>query len=160
KEDLSKPISLSSWAFGLPEAQANAIIKAINIEAKEFFVVTAHEFANSFLVLIYTILNTFDRFRKPFALIKGKTGWTPPYNLLKRTAAKVKKDFIQNQNPYVTMLYNAACIVSFWSQYFRATGRIESICFSFFKLLSGALTSKLYTSLSSASLNHVKHFQI
>ncbi|MGP1914566.1 MAG: hypothetical protein ACTS42_02040 [Candidatus Hodgkinia cicadicola] len=148
KEDLSKPISLTSWATGLSEIQTNTIIKTVDVEAKEFFVVTAHEFANLFVVLIYTILNTFNRFRKPFALIKRTTGWEPPYNLLKRTAAKVKRDFIQNQNPSVTMLHNAACIVSFWSQYLRATGRIESICFSIFKLLSGALTSKLYTAFN------------
>ncbi|MGP1922086.1 MAG: hypothetical protein ACTS4Z_02480, partial [Candidatus Hodgkinia cicadicola] len=149
KEDLSKPISLTSLATSLPEFQAHAIIKSINNEVKEFFVVTAHEFANLFLLLIYTILNTFDRFRKPFALIKAKTGWTPPYNLLKRTAVKVKRDFIQNQNPSVTILHNAACIVSFWMQYLRTSGRIESIYFSIFKLLSGALTSKLYTTFSS-----------
>ncbi|MGP1918705.1 MAG: hypothetical protein ACTS4V_01580 [Candidatus Hodgkinia cicadicola] len=148
KEDLSKPISLTSFATGLPEAQAHTIIKTVNVEAQEFFVVTAHEFANLFLVLIYTILNTFDRFRKPFALIKAKTGWAPPYNLLKRTAAKVKRNFIQNQNPSVTILHNAACIVSFWAQYLRASSRIESIYFSIFKLLSGALTSKLYTTFN------------
>ncbi|MGP1914210.1 MAG: hypothetical protein ACTS4V_00010 [Candidatus Hodgkinia cicadicola] len=149
KKDLSQPITLSSFTSGLPEVQANAIIKSINNEAKEFFIVTAHEFANLFLLLIYTILNTFDRFRKPLSLIKKTTGWAPPCNFLKRMAVKVKKDFIQSQNPSVTILYNAACIVSFWLQYLRASVKIESICFSIFKLLSGALTSKLYMSLSS-----------
>ncbi|MGP1925326.1 MAG: hypothetical protein ACTS6A_01060, partial [Candidatus Hodgkinia cicadicola] len=147
KEDLSKPIMLNAWATGLPEAQANALIKSVNIEAKEFFIVSAHEFANLFLVLIRTILDTCDRFRKPLSLIKQKTGWGPPCNLLKRAAAKVKTDFIQNQNPFVTILFNAACIVSFWMQYLRATVKIESIYFSIYKLLSGALTSKLYKSL-------------
>ncbi|MGP1926432.1 MAG: hypothetical protein ACTS68_01910, partial [Candidatus Hodgkinia cicadicola] len=42
KEDLSKPIMLNAWATGLPEAQANALIKSVNIEAKEFFIVSAH----------------------------------------------------------------------------------------------------------------------
>ncbi|MGP1927103.1 MAG: hypothetical protein ACTS80_00650 [Candidatus Hodgkinia cicadicola] len=153
KEDLSKPIMLNAWATGLPEAQANALIKSVNIEAKEFFIVSAHEFANLFLVLIRTILDTCDRFRKPLSLIKQKTGWTPPYNLLKRAVAKVKTDFIRNQNPFVTILYNAACIVSFWMQYLRATVKIESIYFSIFKLLSGVITSKLYKSLDSTYRN-------
>ncbi|MGP1925190.1 MAG: hypothetical protein ACTS6A_00350 [Candidatus Hodgkinia cicadicola] len=146
KEDLSNPIMLSSWATGLPEAQANSIIESVNTEAKEFFIVSAQKFANLLLTLIRTILDTFDRFHKPLSLIKQRTGWTPPYNLLKRAAAKLKNDFIQNQNPSVTMLFNAACIISFWMQYLRAAVKLESIYFSVFKLLSGALTSKLYVS--------------
>ncbi|MGP1925589.1 MAG: hypothetical protein ACTS6A_02600 [Candidatus Hodgkinia cicadicola] len=148
KEDLSKPIMLTAWATGLPETQANALIKSVNIEAKEFFIVSAYEFANLFLALIRTILDTCVRFRKPLSVIKRKTGWSPPYNLLKRVAAKVKTNFIQNQNPSVTMLFNAACIVSFWMQYLRASAKIENIYFSVFKMLSGALTSKLFKFLN------------
>lgn len=74
KEDLSNPISLNAWATGLPEAQATAIIKSVTVEAKEFFVVSVHEFTNLFLTLIRTILDNCDRFRKPLLLIKQKTG--------------------------------------------------------------------------------------
>ncbi|MGP1917466.1 MAG: hypothetical protein ACTS45_00390 [Candidatus Hodgkinia cicadicola] len=147
KSDLQNQITLTAFAFGLPEAQANAIIKSVNDEAKALFIVTVQEIANMFLVVIRAILNTLERYQKPLSLIKAKTGWAPPYNLLKQTAVTIQKDFIQNQNPFVTMLYNASRIVSFWMQYFRASTELESIWFSIYKLLSGSLTSKLYTSL-------------
>ncbi|MGP1918818.1 MAG: hypothetical protein ACTS40_00305 [Candidatus Hodgkinia cicadicola] len=146
KVDLQNQITLTAWAAGLPEAQANAIIKSVNDEAKAFFIVTVQEIANMFLVVTLTILNTLERFHKPLSLIKAKTGWAPPYDLLKRTAATIKKDFIQNQNPFVTMAYNVSRIVSFWTQYFRTSTELESIWFSIYKLLSGGLASKLYIS--------------
>ncbi|MGP1906389.1 MAG: hypothetical protein ACTS4X_01315 [Candidatus Hodgkinia cicadicola] len=146
KFDLQNQITLTTWAAGLPEAQANAIIKSVNDEAKALFIVTVQEIANMLLVVILAILNTLERFHKPLSLIKAKTGWAPPYDLLKRAAATIKKDFIQNQNPFVTMAYNASRIVSFWTQYFRASAELESIWFSIYKLLSGGLASKLYIS--------------
>ncbi|MGP1911454.1 MAG: hypothetical protein ACTS4T_01450 [Candidatus Hodgkinia cicadicola] len=146
KVDLQNQITLTTWAAGLPEAQANAIIKSVNDEAKAIFIVTAQEIANMLLVVILAILNTLERFHKPLSLIKAKTGWAPPYDLLKRAAATIKKDFIQNQNPFVTMFYNASRIVSFWVHYLRASSELESIWFSIYKLLFGVLASKLYTS--------------
>ncbi|MGP1922366.1 MAG: hypothetical protein ACTS44_01315 [Candidatus Hodgkinia cicadicola] len=145
KVDLQNQITLTTWAAGLPGAQANAIVKSVNDEAKALFIVTAREIANILLVIILAVLNTLERFHKPLSLIKAKTGWAPPYDLLKRAAATIKKDFIQNQNPFVTMFYNASRIILFWTQYFRVSSELESFWFSIYKLLSGALTAKLYT---------------
>ncbi len=153
REDLKNQITLTPFAIGLSEAQTSLIIKTVNNEAKELFIVSVQEFANLFLLLIRTILDTFERYRKPLELLKAKTGWTPPRNLLKRASAKVKKDFIQTQSSSVTMLYNAYRIVSFWFQYFHAFRKTETIWFSIFKLLSGALASRLYISLSSIHQN-------
>ncbi|MGP1911724.1 MAG: hypothetical protein ACTS5A_01020 [Candidatus Hodgkinia cicadicola] len=149
KFDLQNQITLTTWAAGLPEAQANAIIKSVDDEAKALFIVTVQEIANMFLVVIFAILNTLERFHKPLSLIKAKMGWAPPYDLLKRAAATIKKDFIQNQNPFVTMAYNASRIVSFWTQYFRASTELEGFWFSICKLLSGCLASKPHISYTS-----------
>ncbi|MGP1917313.1 MAG: hypothetical protein ACTS6P_01720 [Candidatus Hodgkinia cicadicola] len=136
KSDLQNQITLTTWAAGLPEAQVTAIIKSVNDEAKVPFIVTVQEIANMPLVVILTILNTLERFHEPLSLIKAKMGWAPPYDLLKRAAATIEKDFIQNQNPFVTMAYNTIRIVSFWTKYFRASAELESIWFSICKLLS------------------------
>ncbi len=74
REDLKNQITLTSFATGLSEAQTSLIIKTVNAEAKELFIVSAQEFANLFLVLICTILDTFERYRKPLELLKAKTG--------------------------------------------------------------------------------------
>ncbi|MGP1918338.1 MAG: hypothetical protein ACTS4U_01445, partial [Candidatus Hodgkinia cicadicola] len=153
RRDLSGQITLIPWAIGLPEDQATAIIKSVTAEAKELFIVSSQEIANMLLVLICTTLDTFERYRKPLSLIKTKTGWAPPYNLLRQLASKVQNDFIQNQNPLVTMLYNASRIISFWMKYTQTLVGIESIWFSIFKLLSGALTSKLYQRLNESKIH-------
>ncbi|MGP1917544.1 MAG: hypothetical protein ACTS45_00830 [Candidatus Hodgkinia cicadicola] len=145
KGDLLRQITLTAWSAGLPEAQATSIIKSADTEAKEFFVVTVQEVANMLVVAICTALNAFERFHKPLSLIKAKTGWAPPSDRLKQAMAIIQKDFIQNQNPSVTILYNASRIVSFWMQYFRASAESESIWLSIYKLLFETLISKFYT---------------